>query len=53
MDLGFIDADKPNYDTYYEQLLELVRPGGVIVIDNVLWNGRVVDDTDDTRETQV
>lgn len=48
-DFAFIDADKGNYDTYYERCLELVRPGGVIGIDNVLWNGRVVDEaaTDD------
>ncbi|MCU0821231.1 MAG: class I SAM-dependent methyltransferase [Spirochaetes bacterium] len=42
-DFAFIDADKENYDTYYEQCLQLVRPGGLICIDNVLWNGRVID----------
>lgn len=40
-DLAFIDADKSNYDNYYERSLELVRSGGLIVIDNVLWSGRV------------
>ncbi|MEO0869596.1 MAG: class I SAM-dependent methyltransferase [Cyanobacteria bacterium J06642_11] len=40
-DLAFIDADKSNYDNYYERSLELVRPGGLIVVDNVLWSGRV------------
>jgi caffeoyl-CoA O-methyltransferase len=42
-DLAFIDADKANYAGYYEAALQLVRPGGVIAIDNVLWSGRVVD----------
>ncbi|WP_204140363.1 class I SAM-dependent methyltransferase [Halomicronema sp. CCY15110] len=42
-DFAFIDADKSNYDTYYEQALQLVRVGGVIAIDNVLWYGRVAD----------
>lgn len=42
-DFAFIDADKSNYDNYYERSLQLVRPGGVIAIDNVLWSGRVAD----------
>jgi predicted O-methyltransferase YrrM len=42
-DLAFIDADKPSYDAYYEACLRLVRPGGIIAIDNVLWSGRVAD----------
>ncbi len=42
-DFAFIDADKENYDSYYERALRLVRPGGLIVVDNVLWNGDVVD----------
>jgi predicted O-methyltransferase YrrM len=42
-DFVFIDADKGNYDTYYERSLQLVRPGGLIAIDNVLWSGRVAD----------
>lgn len=42
-DFAFIDADKENYDTYYERALELVRPGGLVAIDNVLWDGNVID----------
>jgi caffeoyl-CoA O-methyltransferase len=56
-DFAFIDADKPNYDHYYERLLQLVRVGGVIAIDNVLWSGKVAEvaaegDTE-TRALQV
>ncbi|RIK41574.1 MAG: SAM-dependent methyltransferase [Chloroflexi bacterium] len=43
-DFVFIDADKENYDTYYEQALQLVRPGGLIAIDNVLWGGRLMNE---------
>ncbi|MEX2262271.1 MAG: class I SAM-dependent methyltransferase [Bryobacteraceae bacterium] len=42
-DFAFIDADKENYDGYYERALRLLRPGGLIAIDNVLWSGRVMD----------
>jgi predicted O-methyltransferase YrrM len=42
-DMAFIDADKPNYPHYYERCLQLVRPGGLILIDNVLWDGKVAD----------
>jgi len=42
-DYAFIDADKPNYDAYYERVLQLLRPGGLILIDNVLWSGKVAD----------
>jgi predicted O-methyltransferase YrrM len=42
-DLAFIDADKGNYPNYYELCLQLVRPGGVVAVDNVLWYGRVAD----------
>jgi predicted O-methyltransferase YrrM len=51
-DLAFIDADKASYDAYYERALQLVRSGGLIAIDNVLWSGRVADDSvqdDDTN----
>lgn len=42
-DLVFIDADKRNYDRYYELSLQLLRPGGLILVDNVLWDGKVAD----------
>lgn len=42
-DFAFIDADKPNYRAYYERCLTLLRPGGVVAIDNVLWSGTVAD----------
>lgn len=42
-DFAFIDADKGNYDNYYERSLELIRPGGLVAIDNVLWSGKVAD----------
>jgi len=42
-DLAFIDADKTNYATYYEEILKRTRPGGLILVDNVLWSGAVID----------
>jgi predicted O-methyltransferase YrrM len=42
-DFAFIDADKENYANYYERALVLVRPGGLIAVDNVLWDGKVID----------
>lgn len=50
-DFAFIDADKENYRHYYERSLELVRPGGLIAIDNVLWGGSVVDPADQDADT--
>jgi len=44
-DFAFIDADKPNYDAYYERILQLLRPNGLIAIDNTLWYGKVADET--------
>lgn len=43
VDFAFIDADKENYDAYFEAALTLLRPGGLIAVDNVLWSGRVID----------
>jgi caffeoyl-CoA O-methyltransferase len=51
-DLVFIDADKPNYVNYYEATLPLLADGGLIVADNTLWSGRVIDETDDEDTTQ-
>lgn len=50
-DFAFIDADKENYDNYYERCLRLVRRGGIIAVDNVLWHGRVIDMTVNDPET--
>jgi predicted O-methyltransferase YrrM len=50
-DIAFIDADKSNYDAYYERCLTLLRPGGLIMIDNVLWGGSVIDDSDQSEDT--
>ena len=51
-DFAFIDADKANYDAYYERCLLLVRKGGVIGVDNVLWGGRVADASANDEDTQ-
>jgi O-methyltransferase len=50
-DLGFIDADKVGYDAYYERGLTLLRKGGVMLFDNVLWSGRVADPADTSPDT--
>ena len=48
IDLAFIDADKPSYPVYYEEILRRLRPNGLLLVDNVLWDGRVVQpDADD------
>jgi len=52
-DLCFIDADKTHYPDYYERALSLVRPGGVILIDNLLWSGKVIDPSAVDHETEV
>lgn len=51
-DLAFIDADKKNYPTYFERAFTLVRPGGLILLDNVLWGGSVADPDNRERQTE-
>ena len=51
-DFAFIDADKSSYDSYLEHLLLLVRPGGLILVDNVLWGGKVIDPDVDDADTK-
>ena len=50
-DMGFIDANKKDYDEYYERVLTLIRPGGLIVIDNIFWGGRVIDTKNQEKST--
>lgn len=50
-DLAFIDADKPNIPNYFDYCLKLVRPGGLIIVDNVLWSGAVIDADDQSDDT--
>ncbi|MGA2409639.1 MAG: class I SAM-dependent methyltransferase [Candidatus Binataceae bacterium] len=51
-DFAFIDADKSNYRAYYEEIQSRTRPGGLILIDNVLWNGAVIDPADQSEDTR-
>jgi caffeoyl-CoA O-methyltransferase len=51
VDLAFIDADKPSYPVYYEELLRRLRPNGLIMVDNTLWGGSIIDDTKDDEST--
>jgi caffeoyl-CoA O-methyltransferase len=51
-DFAFIDADKSNYDAYYESALTLVRPGGLIALDNMLWSGQVADPAIQDKRTR-
>ena len=46
--MAFIDADKENYSNYYDAIFPLIRPGGLMAIDNVLWSGRVLDPKDNS-----
>ncbi|NGP52217.1 class I SAM-dependent methyltransferase [Thioalkalivibrio sp. XN8] len=50
-DFAFIDADKEAYADYYERLLELLRPGGLVAVDNTLWDGAVADPSDNEPDT--
>jgi caffeoyl-CoA O-methyltransferase len=52
IDLVFLDADKPGYLGYYEELLPRIRPGGLLLADNTLWSGQVVDATDTHSNTR-
>ncbi len=51
-DIAFVDADKESVNEYYESALQLIRPGGLILVDNVLWGGSVVDAGDRDADTQ-
>jgi len=51
IDLAFIDADKTGYRIYYDEIVDRLRPGGVVLLDNVLWSGNVVDDADQSDDT--
>jgi caffeoyl-CoA O-methyltransferase len=51
LDLAFIDADKPAYPVYYEELLKRIRPNGAILVDNTLWHGAIIDDGVDDEST--
>ena len=51
IDLAFIDADKGGYRTYYDEIVQRLRPGGLVLLDNVLWSGTVVDDSNDEADT--
>jgi caffeoyl-CoA O-methyltransferase len=51
-DFAFIDADKTNYATYYEEILKRMRPSGLILLDNVLWSGRIMDESVQDTDTQ-
>jgi caffeoyl-CoA O-methyltransferase len=50
IDLAFIDADKEAYDLYYEATLKILRPGGIIALDNMLWYGKVLDTQPEDRD---
>jgi caffeoyl-CoA O-methyltransferase len=50
-DIGFIDADKPSYPAYFEEIVTRLRRGGVLMVDNTLWSGHVADPSDDDANT--
>ena len=50
-DLAFIDADKTNYTNYFDEIVPRLRVGGLILVDNTLWSGRVIDDSADDADT--
>ncbi len=51
-DMAFIDADKPNYANYYDEVLARLRPNGLILVDNVLWGGQIIDEASDDPNTK-
>lgn len=51
-DMAFVDADKTSYSEYYELCLELLRPGGFLLVDNVIWSGKVIDTNDQSADTK-
>jgi caffeoyl-CoA O-methyltransferase len=51
-DFAFIDADKVNYESYYERTLALLRPGGLVAVDNTLWSGSLVEPAEDDEDAQ-
>ena len=51
IDLAFIDADKPGYRTYYDEIVPRLRPGGLLLLDNVLWSGSVADESNQDENT--
>ena len=54
IDLAFIDADKPNYPNYFDEIIPRLSPNGVLLVDNVLWGGRVIDaDSNDENTTAI
>jgi len=52
VDMAFVDADKVEYPDYYERLLRLLRPGGLVIIDNTLWDGLPIDPTAQDKDTR-
>ena len=52
-DIIFIDADKSNYQNYYDEAIDLVKKNGLIIIDNVLWHGEVADENNDDKLTNI
>ena len=51
IDFAFVDADKTGYRTYYDEIVQRLRPGGLVLVDNVLWSGNVVDEDDQSDDT--
>ena len=51
VDIAFIDADKTGYRTYYDEIVDRLRPGGLVLLDNVLWSGNVIDESDQSDDT--